>query len=155
MTSALVKVVMCDVCGTEGAVERALSLDGRRWDVDLCPAHAEPLTALETLLEAHGRAKRASKPRGRRAGRHVGRNWSASNRGLLAEFRTCPKCGTVPVTRQALSVHANQHHDSTLGALERAYGTTYRCPGCEFVGAYPALGQHASQAGHSLDEPGA
>ena len=160
MVSQLVKVVHCDVCGGEDAAEfRAVRAASGPRDIDLCRAHAEPVLALEALLEAHGRpdhgrppepGKRTSKARGIRAAGVNPNGYQGADRRLGEPYRTCPKCGQVAVTRQALSAHARHEHASALVGLESGLGAEYQCAGCTFRGRYAAVSGHARNAGHSL-----
>ena len=152
----LVLVVHCDspACEAQEVTKHSLTVDGRSWDVDLCPEHGEPLGPLLGLLEELGRpAGRGTPPR---KGPGTGPpSWEGAlamkDAQLYVQFRTCPKCGAESRTRQGLSAHVRQHHDTTLTSLERGAGTDMVCPRCgEGFDTFNRLSRHSRETGHPL-----
>lgn len=155
MSSELVRVVRCDVCGKEGASEHAVALNGTTWEVDLCPTDSGALEAIQALLEAHGRrakSKRAGAPNPS-SGRTLLEPGAPEPDWMLLA-RTCPLCGHVASARTSLQSHTNSvHNRGALRALEADVERQFACDKCpEIFDAYGSVIQH--QRAH-LSSPGA
>lgn len=145
MSSELIRIVRCDVCGRDKATEHVVTLDGQQAEVDLCLEDSGPLEALQSLLDTHGRRPRKKRAPGASAA--AGRTLldpDASEPAWMLLGRTCALCGQVQRKRGSLQSHLGSvHQRQDIAQVDREEGRVYACEQCpeEFY-AYRSIIQH-------------
>lgn len=123
MATQILTRVLCDFCAaddteTPDAETMLVSINGHRWEIDVCKDHGQPLQELADTLAEHGRKvpmRAATLP---------------DTDGRVE----CPDCHKSFKNRSSLGSHSRQWHDKTLGQLEgRNTGQSFACDVCPRV----------------------